>query len=463
MRQPTRRCSALWEEKEEEQLEFPKEEEKTNEELGDETRDQEDGGRDDSRDANLKKEEEEAESRKDEEGKSRRGGRDRLAPTRLSEVTSNGEEKQAEEMEEEFDLLNRPVERKEEEDNGEEEKPMSSIGPTLLDRPLSTPSSPADELPSALLAELRAELDERLRSSPSPSSAALIWHQLTSLTSPLSHSLCELLRIVLEPTLCSHLRGDYKTGKRLNLKKIIPYIASEFRKDKIWLRRSLPSARQYQVMLAIDDSQSMQKGGAGRTALEAMATITQALHQLEVGEVGVVHFGERLTLLHSFDRPWTEDSGRHAVSQFGFKQGRTRWPTVLEGLVTLLEEARKAGGGQTGGGGGGSASFSQLCFLISDGNIQQDREEVRRWTREAQRRQMLLVLIIVDTDERSITTTQRYVGGAAGAGGKMFVSYLDDFPFPYYLILRQIEQLPQVLSDALRQWFEVLATQSGDD
>ena len=32
--------------------------------------------------------------------------------------------------------------------------------------------------------------------------------------------------------------GLYKTGKKLNLKKIIPFIASNYRKDKIWLRRT---------------------------------------------------------------------------------------------------------------------------------------------------------------------------------------------------------------------------------
>lgn len=52
-------------------------------------------------------------------------------------------------------------------------------------------------------------------------------------------------------------RGDYRTGKRLNLRKVIPYIASQFRKDKIWLRRTKPSKRQYQICLAIDDSSSM--------------------------------------------------------------------------------------------------------------------------------------------------------------------------------------------------------------
>jgi hypothetical protein len=50
------------------------------------------------------------------------------------------------------------------------------------------------------------------------------------------------------PSGCTaRLRGDYKTGKRLNMRKIIPYLASDFRRDKIWLRRSKPSNRRYQV------------------------------------------------------------------------------------------------------------------------------------------------------------------------------------------------------------------------
>jgi midasin len=37
-----------------------------------------------------------------------------------------------------------------------------------------------------------------------------------------------------------------------------------------------------------------------------------------------------------------------------------------------------------------------------------------------------------------------------------FSPYLDSFPFPFYLILRDINALPTVLSDALRQWFELV-------
>lgn len=38
--------------------------------------------------------------------------------------------------------------------------------------------------------------------------------------------------------------------------------------------------------------------------------------------------------------------------------------------------------------------------------------------------------------------------------------YLEEFPFPYYVILRDINQLPSVLSDALRQWFELVTETS---
>lgn len=36
--------------------------------------------------------------------------------------------------------------------------------------------------------------------------------------------------------------------------------------------------------------------------------------------------------------------------------------------------------------------------------------------------------------------------------------YLDNYPFPYYLVLRSIESLPEVLSDSLTQWFEIVNT-----
>ena len=41
------------------------------------------------------------------------------------------------------------------------------------------------------------------------------------------------------------------------MRRVIPYIASHFQNDHIWLRRTKPSKREYQVLVAVDDSASM--------------------------------------------------------------------------------------------------------------------------------------------------------------------------------------------------------------
>lgn len=66
-----------------------------------------------------------------------------------------------------------------------------------------------------------------------------VWRLYESLTHDLAYALCEQLRLILEPTLATRLKGDYRTGKRLNMKKIIPYIASDYTKDKRKDRKSV--------------------------------------------------------------------------------------------------------------------------------------------------------------------------------------------------------------------------------
>lgn len=73
----------------------------------------------------------------------------------------------------------------------------------------------------------------------------------------MAQELSEQLRLVLEPSKASRLQGDFRTGRRINMRRVIPYIASHFKKDKIWLRRTRPSKRQYQIIMAVDNSSSM--------------------------------------------------------------------------------------------------------------------------------------------------------------------------------------------------------------
>lgn len=50
--------------------------------------------------------------------------------------------------------------------------------------------------------------------------AAALWRKYELLTTRLSQELAEQLRLVMEPTLASKLQGDYRTGKRINMKKV---------------------------------------------------------------------------------------------------------------------------------------------------------------------------------------------------------------------------------------------------
>ena len=56
---------------------------------------------------------------------------------------------------------------------------------------------------------------------------------------------------------------------------------------------------------------------------------------------------------------------------------------------------------------------------------------------------------------QSIVDLQRaeFVKDADGNPQLNMVKYLDTFPFRYYLIVRDVQELPGVLAGALRQWF----------
>ena len=67
---------------------------------------------------------------------------------------------------------------------------------------------------------------------------------------------------------------------------------------------------------------------------------------------------------------------------------------------------------------------------------------------------MLLAFIILDNPAASVLDMQ----AVSFAGGHpSFSKYLDSFPFPFYIILRDLAALPATLASLLRQWFELTA------
>lgn len=275
------------------------------------------------------------------------------------------------------------------------------------------------------------------------------WLKIQGETHNLSRRLCEKLRLVMEPLVASKLRGDYRSGKRINMKRVIGYIASGYRKDKIWLRRTKPAKRDYRVLLAVDDSESMKKSGAGEMALRAMATLAIGMNQLEIGELGVASFGDDMKLLHPFHLPFTSETGADMVMSFGFNQPRTRTALCVESAIASLESF-------------GGHSSMQLVFLISDGRIERDsRAALKRLIREMVERNILLAMIIVEGEHKKKDSIVNMKEVSFVKGKPVVKRFIEDYPFPYYIILDDMTALPEVMGDALRQWFEMLGQLKG--
>lgn len=315
-------------------------------------------------------------------------------------------------------------------------------------------------------AEVTEELDEvdtqlaaiHLSSTLPPltpeAEARRLWSHYESATNDLSLSLTEQLRLILAPTLATKLRGDFRTGKRLNIKRIIPYIASQYKRDKIWMRRSIPSKRNYQIMLAVDDSKSMLESGSGQLAFETLALVAKSLSMLEAGDLCILGFGneDHVRVAHEFGKPFSSEAGTQVFQHFSYQQTGTNVRKLIADSIALFREARwKKSPGS------GSADLWQLELIISDG-ICEDHDTIRRLVRQAQEERIMIVFIIVDAVKGSsiLDLSQASFEADPDSGGEMKLKmkrYLEGFPFPYYLVVRDVRELPAVLATALKQWF----------
>jgi midasin len=71
-------------------------------------------------------------------------------------------------------------------------------------------------------------------------------------------------------------------------------------------------------------------------------------------------------------------------------------------------------------------------------------------------RGLLVAFIVLDNPQNSLLNMQ----SVSFEGGKpVMKKYLDSFPFPFYVLVQDVSQLPATLSDLLRQWFEMASAQ----
>ena len=256
--------------------------------------------------------------------------------------------------------------------------------------------------------------------------------------------------------------------------QVIGYVASGFRKDRIWLRRTKPSKRDYQIMLLIDDSSSMLS--AGPLTLSSLATIAGALEKLEVGEICIASFAERVRVLHPFGKlyvylsltlfvfphghefitgkPFNDEAGSEIFSRFTFEARSTLLASSLASVTHVFDEAKaqQASNSET----------LQLCFIISDARIDSDnRSKLSQIMRTMAEQHILAVLVVIDCTEDSANSIFNTRIVEFTPTGVITSQYLENFPFPYYIVIQNMDSLPEVLSAALKQWFEVVSSSLG--
>ncbi|GAB1320673.1 AAA ATPase midasin [Madurella fahalii] len=301
------------------------------------------------------------------------------------------------------------------------------------------------------------EQDDKARPLRSYSEALDMWTSFQTKTQSLSQSLSSQLRLILTPTQSTKLSGSFRTGKRLNIKKIIPYIASSYKRDKIWMRRAIPSKRAYQILLCVDDSSSMSddnRSSSGRLALESLVMVARALTVLEAGQIGVLGFGTDVFVAHALtDPPFaSHDAGARVLQKFTFAQGGTDMVRLLRTTIDHFREARVLQASAPG-----SEDLWQLALILSDGLVQsRDHARLRPLLREAMEQRVMVVFIVMDDareSKKGHSVLELKEARFGPDGVPVIHRYLDSFPFPYYLIVHHLEDLPGALAALLRTWF----------
>eukprot|EP00914_Ancora_sagittata_P024208 GHVO01048192.1.p1 GENE.GHVO01048192.1~~GHVO01048192.1.p1 ORF type:complete len:279 (+),score=51.72 GHVO01048192.1:234-1070(+) len=278
---------------------------------------------------------------------------------------------------------------------------------------------------------------------------------MQSITAPLSDQLCEMLRVVLEPSLRDKLEGHYRTGKRLCPKKLLTYVASDYRKDKIWLRRTRRSKRDYRVMIAVDNSMSMTEAGAGPTCITSSFVICKAFERLEIGDFGVCSFGgTEPTVLLPMSKSMTDDDMYSIISNLTFdKQTCSSHDQSIPDLIRLAIDTFNDHEGGSGA--------AQLLLVLSDARL--NKAACRQMLQLATSANITPVLLIIDplSTIKSLREYTRFTTALSASGNGLQYYLGPDFPFKFYSVVEKSADVPNVVSDILKQWFELETRKKG--
>ena len=161
-----------------------------------------------------------------------------------------------------------------------------------------------------------------------------------------------------------------------------------------------------------------------------------------------------MTPLHPLERPFSSANGPALMSALRFDRDNTiadkPMGELLGSLEHILDTAAQRVSSQSHG--GTAPSLRQLVLLLADGRFHEKEALIRHARELCGKPGVLVAFVALDTASNSLLDMK----SVSFTGGKpVFTRYMDSFPFPFYVVLRDITALPQTLANLLRQWFQM--------
>ena len=192
------------------------------------------------------------------------------------------------------------------------------------------------------------------------------------------------------------------------MRKVIPFIASNYRKDKIWLRRTKPSKREYNIIVAVDDSTSMRVHNVNQIVDKSLAILCQTLSSLEVGKFGLVKFGKETEIVHhlqvtkknlvnlhgykvlfTLQSKFAQDDGVRLLKSCTYEQEATHFVKMMKVCETMFKTCH-------------GRSTSQLLLILSDGRgiYSEGKNKVLEQVRKLKLANVFIVFVIIETNSK---------------------------------------------------------------
>lgn len=276
--------------------------------------------------------------------------------------------------------------------SSESEKP--GAGTRALIAPSSGPPATQCEMPGRGAPDPGAEVTAPRLRLPPPTST---YDRALSRVADQLHHLTTVLEDLLRPRRRLHETAGFRSGHRLDLRRVMAFEADPRLWDKLWRRKSIPDRHQTAFSLLVDLSGSMH-GPKTDAAQAGTVLMAEALHRLQI-PFAINGFQDRLIRFADFHDGLTERVrtavGEMALEVAGQRQGGNNVPGFNDDGPCLREAAEQLLG---------APADDRILIVVSDGmpagrhSTEQDLRNVVRLLAREPRLRLIGVGIGPDTD-----------------------------------------------------------------